>query len=102
MSFSSKSLTDRTIQEIRGQGYNNKKMLNLWKQKLIDIFPDVEEGSTITAVALGNGSIGFFSGNKSLGYIDSPEFTKRFFDIWIGTKTSEPKLRDKLLNQKNK
>ncbi len=102
MSFSSKSLTDRTIKEIRGQGYNNKKMLNLWKQKLIEIFPDVEEGSTITAVALGNGSIGFFSGNKSLGYIDSPEFTKRFFDIWIGTKTSEPKLRDKLLNQKNK
>ena len=34
MSFSSKSLTDRTIKEIRGQGYNNKKMLNLWKQKL--------------------------------------------------------------------
>lgn len=98
MSFRKESLANRTIQEIKRQGYKDNDKLLLWKNQLIKIFPDVEKGEAITAIYLDGGSIGFFLENKSLGYINSPEFTRKFFDIWIGEKTSEQELRIKLLN----
>lgn len=98
MPFRKESLANRTIQEIKRQGYNDNNKLSLWKSQLINIFPDVEKGDAITAIYLDVSSVGFFVENKSLGYINSPEFTRKFFDIWIGEKTSEQELRIKLLN----
>lgn len=98
ISVSSNDLVARTIKEILQQGYKDKKILRKWQKELKKIFPNVQEGHMITAVMLDDGSMGFFSGNQALGYITSPVFTKKFFDIWLGQNTSEPLLRMKLLN----
>lgn len=90
-------IADRTISEIRDQGYRDEKKLAAWLGRLLDLFPDVAAGDTLTAVRDAQGRTIFHRGPEHIGTITDPVFTTRFFDIWLGEKTSEPKLRRALL-----
>ena len=46
----------------------------------------MQEGQTI-----------FYEGDQELGRINDPEFSRRFFSIWLSTKTSAPEIRLSLL-----
>lgn len=92
-----RDIAERTIAEIRDQGFTDEAKLLTWQEKLAALFPDVTEGDRLTAVRHADGRTLFYRDDKRIGMIDDPAFGARFFDIWLGEKTSEPKLRRKLL-----
>jgi len=92
-----RDIAARTIDEIREQGFTDEAKLSDWAARLAELFPDVAEGDSLTAVRDTAGRTVFYSDAKRIGMIDDPAFSRRFFDIWLGEKTSEPKLRRALL-----
>jgi hypothetical protein len=92
-----KDIADRSVQEIRGQGYTNEIRLAAWNAQMKKIFPDVEDGTVLLAIFIPNQKTIFYHGNTPIGTIRDAEFTRWFSNIWLGEKTSEPKLRHRLL-----
>jgi hypothetical protein len=90
-------IAGRTIAEIRDQGFTDKARLADWSDRLTALFPDVADGDSLTAVRDEAGRTIFYRGAGRIGIVDDAEFTRRFFDIWLGEKTSEPQLRRALL-----
>ncbi len=91
-------IADRSIEEMEKQGFKNRRDLSQWRTQMKNIFPDVKEGSVLTAVYVPekNETI-FYSKTQMLGYIEGDKFSKAFFGIWLDKKTSQPTLRKSLL-----
>ncbi len=92
-------IVDRSIEEIREQGFKDEVKLAAWHTQMKAIFPDVREGITLTGILLENGETVFLKNGLEIGRIKDPAFGKAFFDIWLSDKTSAPRLRKKLLGQ---
>ena len=92
-----KDIADRSIVEIRKQGFTDEAKLGDWRGQLRAIMPDVKEGTTLTGVLTATGQTEFCRNGSRIGTIRDPDFGPRFFDIWLGPKTSAPGLRAKLL-----
>ena len=92
-------IAERSIDEIRDQGFNNEAKLDAWFRQLVAIFPDVDQTSTITGVYNPKKATLFFLNGELIGRIDDPTFGERFFNIWLGEKSSHPKLRNKLIGK---
>lgn len=87
----------RSIEEMRKQGWSDEAALDRWYRSLVDIIPDVRESDEIVGVADDRGFTRFYLDGSPIGEVLEPEFTRAFFDIWLGEKSSEPRLRDQLL-----
>ncbi len=85
------------MSEIKSQDSFPSEKLALWKSKLDSIIPDVDTSTTITGVRDSNVHTLFYENGTLIGEIKDPQFTRAFFNIWLGEKTSEPKLRSRLL-----
>lgn len=60
-------------------------------------FKDVTEGDRITGVSLGPDQAAFyFNGTKTCD-VNASLFSERFFGIWLGPKTRDPKAQKRLL-----
>jgi hypothetical protein len=94
-----KKIADRSIEEIRNQGFQDEVRLADWHAQMIRIFPDVDKNTSLTGIYTDTGGTIFLSGSKEIGRINDPVFGKYFFDIWLSEKTSAPDLRQKLLGQ---
>jgi hypothetical protein len=92
-----KKIADRSIEEIRKQGFTDEIKLAAWHAQMKKIFPDVENGVSLTGVRTKAGETIFFKDDLEVGRINDPAFTTAFFNIWLSDKTSEPNLRRKLL-----
>lgn len=90
-------IAERSADEMRKQGFADEAKLAEWQKKMAGIFPDVHKGSQLTAIYTAQKSTDFYEGDKRIGSIKDPEFSRRFFDIWLAETTSEPELRRKLL-----
>lgn len=90
-------IADRSVQEMRKQGFNDEVKLAAWNAQMKDIFPDVKDGLILSAVYLPGKQTAFYSGGTVIGSIKGDEFGKMFFGIWLDEKTSEPDLRRALL-----
>ncbi|GAB4528525.1 MAG: hypothetical protein Tsb0019_30490 [Roseibium sp.] len=95
--FRAGQITESSIKEIRRQGGVSEGQLASWERQMRSIFPNVAKGQSITGVRTAAGSTLFYSGNRKLGEIADPVFTKRFFDIWLGNRTRDPGLRAQLV-----
>lgn len=98
-SFSGKDIAERSIQEIKDQGFKNTTKLNLWQKQMESIFPNVKKGQIITGIYIPNKETIFLSKNKELGRIMDSHFGRYFFNIWLGPNTKDPKLRNKLIGK---
>lgn len=94
-----RDIADKSAEEIRDLGLDDEVKLAAWHNQMLNIFPDVKEGTNLTGIYAGNGESIFFHKNKEIGRISDPDFGHYFFDIWLNTKTSAPQLRAKLLGQ---
>ena len=92
-----RKIAERSIEEIRNQGFSEEAKLTRWFEMLASIIPDVNEQNTIVGVADAQSNTRFFLDGQLIGEIQEPEFTRAFFNIWLGERTSEPELRDQLL-----
>lgn len=90
-------IADRSVQEMRQQGYKDEIKLSAWNAQMKNIFPDVENGTVLSAVFIPEKETIFYNKDKQIGVIKDAKFTRLFSNIWLGEKTSEPDLRRKLL-----
>lgn len=97
MNFKGKEIAERSITEMRKQGYNDEVKLKRWSAVMTRIFPDIKKGDTLVGVSIPNKEIRFYSHEKLIAAEKDMEFARAFFDIWLSEKTSEPTLRKKLL-----
>ena len=97
MSFKGREIAERSAAEMRKVGYNNEAKLKVWSDEMLRIFPDIKKGESIIGVSVPGKGATFYSRDKLIATAADPEFAKAFFDIWLSEKTSEPKLRERLL-----
>ncbi|MBQ4838072.1 MULTISPECIES: chalcone isomerase family protein [Pseudoalteromonas] len=94
-------IAKRSLQEMEKQGFDNKQLGQQWLGQMEQIFPNVSDNYSLFGVRREDGSTLFYDNNKLLGEIKDQNFTKWFFDIWLGEKTSEPAMRAKLIGGKS-
>ncbi len=92
-----KKIADKSVEEIRGQGFTDEIKLATWHTQMRKIFPDVDDGVSITGIQTKDGAALFYKGSTKIGRIEDPEFSNAFFGIWLNENTSAPSLRQKLL-----
>lgn len=92
-----KKIADHSVKAMRQQGSNNETQLTAWHTQLRTIFPDVEHGISLTGVKTATEATIFYQGNKEIGRITDAEFSRAFFNIWLGENTLTPHLRRQLL-----
>lgn len=95
--FTGEEISKRSLKEMRQQGYLNEVKLSRWYDQMVAVFPDVSAGDELTGVFVPNKATHFYDKTKLKGSIEDQEFGIQFFDIWLNEKTSEPKLRKKLM-----
>lgn len=92
-----KKIADQSIEEIRAQGITDEVKLAAWHSQMRKIFPDVEEGVSLTGVKTKTGETIFYKDSAEIGRIKDPMFSEAFFNIWLDKTTRAPDLRRKLL-----
>jgi Chalcone isomerase-like len=99
MSFKGREIAERSLAEMRKLGYKDEQKLKRWNEEMLRIFPDVNKGDALIGVSIPGKGAKFYSRDKLIAIAEDTEFAKAFFDIWLSEKTSEPKLREKLLGR---
>lgn len=94
-----KKIADRSAEEIRKLGFKDEIKLATWHSQMREIFPDVNDGTTLTGVYYPNQPTQFFFNKEYIGSVADADFGKWFFGIWLMENTSEPKLRRALLDK---
>jgi hypothetical protein len=92
-----KDIADRSVQEMRKEGFADEVKLATWNAQLKTIFPDVKDGSILSAIYLPGKETVFYNDENAIGRIKGDDFGRYFFGIWLGEKTSAPDLRRALL-----
>ena len=92
------AISERSVDEMRKQGLDNAEQLKKWQAQMTALFPDIKSGDVLIGVAIPGKEARFYNRSKFIGTIADPEFVAAFFDIWLSAKSSEPKLRAKLIS----
>jgi hypothetical protein len=90
-------IADRSVEEMRKQGFADEGKLAEWQKAMKKLFPDVKKGSVLTGIRDANGDALFYFNDAFIGSINDKAFTERFFAIWLDKNTSETALRKQLL-----
>lgn len=93
-------IAESSAEEIRNLGFSDEVRLAGWYSQMLKIFPDVENGTSITGIYTPNGITVFYKNSEKIGEITDLEFGKWFFGIWFYEETSQPDFRKKLLGIK--
>jgi Chalcone isomerase-like len=91
------AISERSVQEMRKQGHKDDALLQKWQTQMTQVFPDIKSGDVLIGVAIPGKEARFYNRTKLIGTIADSEFVAAFFDIWLSPKSSEPKLREKLI-----
>ncbi len=97
LALKGRDIAERSVKEMRAQGWRDEAKLKRWGDDMARIFPDIRQGDTLIGVSVPGKEARFYARDKLIAVIVDPEFSRAFFDIWLSTKTSEPGLRKKLL-----
>lgn len=88
-------IVEASVDQMRALGADEQR-LTLWAAAMQRIFPNVKPGDQIVGIYR-QGSAVFLHNNREIGQVNDPEFARLFFGIWLDPRTSEPKLRERLL-----
>jgi Chalcone isomerase-like len=92
-----RDIADKSAEEIRNQGFKDEVALAIWHEQMRRIFTDVSPGTVFTGIRTNKNHTIIFKDGEKVGVFKDPEFTRRFFDIWLSARTSHPALRNQLL-----
>ena len=99
LNIKGRALSERSIQEMKGIGFTDPEKLKRWEAAMDRVFPDIKPGDRLVGIHVPGKEARFYSNDRLLGAVADAEFARAFFGIWLDEKTSEPKLRAKLLGQ---
>ena len=88
-------IVNASLDHMRDLGASDAQ-LALWGPAMARIFPDVKTGDQIVGIYR-PGAATFLYNNREIGQINDPEFARLFFGIWLDPRTTEPRLRNRLL-----
>ncbi|MBU3656924.1 MAG: hypothetical protein FGM35_02660 [Rhodocyclaceae bacterium] len=88
-------IVNASVDQMRELGASEQQ-LAVWGAAMAKIFPDVKPGDQIVGIYRA-GAATFLYNNREIGQINDPEFARLFFGIWLDPRTTEPKLRNRLL-----
>ena len=98
MSFKGRDIVEQTHKEFLNAGIKDEDAKK-WIEPLKLIFPNVKKGDRIVASYKTNDRIIFYLNDVLIGKIQGNEFSKAFLNIWLGPKSSDSKLRDRLIGK---
>ena len=84
-----------SVDQMRALGADEQR-LGIWAAAMGRIFPDVKPGDQIVGIYRLGAAV-FLYNNREIGQVNDPEFARLFFGIWLDPRTSEPGLRERLL-----
>ncbi len=96
-SFSSERLVQATADQWGHIGFDHSDK-TIWLTELSTLWPDVKRGDRLRFEVDAQGSNQFLFNDRPVGGIRNRDFSQAFLDIWLSPKTSEPRLRLKLLS----
>jgi Chalcone isomerase-like len=96
--FDNFDIAKRSIKEMRRVAVVSDAQAQKWLQTMTEVFPDVKRGDRLTGIHRADGSARFLFNGKPLAQINDKEFAPAFFAIWLSPKTSEPRLRERLIS----
>ncbi|MFT6835001.1 MAG: hypothetical protein ACJA0H_001035 [Francisellaceae bacterium] len=101
--LSGSDIVEKTIDLIKEQTpFIGEGLANKWKVLLVNIFPNVDDKSSLIGIRTASGGTVFINEDgKVLGEIKSKQFTKYFFNIWLGPQTQDVNFRNQLLGKLN-
>jgi hypothetical protein len=97
--FKGGDIAERSIGEMRDIAPLGDEQATRWQKDMAALFPDVKRGDRITGVHLPGQAARFFLNERLLGEVRDAEFARRFFGIWLSSKTSQPAMRAKLIGR---
>ena len=68
-----------------------------WLAAMKGLFPDVKAGDRITGVHVPGSGARFYLNSRLLGEVADDAFSRLFFGIWLSPKTSQPRMRETLI-----
>lgn len=90
----------KTLEEMNRISPVEKEKGAKWLSEMKAIFPNVSDGVSLTGVNIPGKGVAFMKNGQDIGGISDPEFSLRFFEIWLSPQTPDKKLRAKLLGEK--
>ena len=95
--FSAAEIARVSIEQMRRHGSFDAAQGERWQSQLTSLLPSVKRGDRLTGIHRpGRGAQFVFNGTP-VGELADPQFSKLFFSIWLGASTSEPAMRQALL-----
>jgi Chalcone isomerase-like len=97
--FTGQNIAKRSVDEMRRMGSFSDEQAEAWQRAMQTAFPDVKKGDRITGVHQPGVGVQFLTNGKLTGEVRDAQFAQLFFGIWLSPKTSQPQLRQALLNR---
>lgn len=92
-----RAIAERSLTEMQRQGPITPAQAQSWLDAMTAAFPDVKAGDRLTGLHTPGVGARFWFNGQPRGAVPDPEFSRRFFGIWLLESTSEPALRGQLL-----
>lgn len=92
-----RAIAERSLTEMLRAGTVPEQQAQQWLAHMQRLFPDVKNGDRLTGQHHPGQGASFGLNGQPIGRVDDPEFTRRFFGIWLAPTTSQPDLRSALL-----
>ena len=91
------SVIDASLKEFKLQPNVSDKDIGAWEAYLEQVIQPVQKGTKATVQWVPEGQIIFHYEGSKPTTIENEKFARAFLNIWLGEKTSRPKLKSQLL-----
>ena len=95
--FKGADIAERSIEEMKGVATLDPAQAQRWQDAMSALFPDVRRGDRLTGVHVPGRGARFYVNGQWLGEVADDAFSRSFFGIWLSPKTSQPRLREALI-----
>jgi hypothetical protein len=95
--FKGSDIAERSIDEMKGLAAIEPAQARRWLSAMSALFPDVQRGDRITGVHVPGSGARFYLNGRLLGEVADDAFSRLFFGIWLSPKTSQPRMRETLI-----
>ena len=91
------SVIDASLKEFKLLPNVTDKEIEAWEEYLEQVIQPVQKGTKASVIWVPEGQIVFDYEGSPPSTIENEDFARAFLNIWLGEKTSRPKLRSQLL-----
>ena len=95
--FEGADIAERSLKEMQDLARIDEATGARWLAAMKGLFPDVKAGDRITGVHVPGSGARFYLNGKLLGEVADDAFSRLFFGIWLSPRTSQPAMRETLL-----